>query len=480
MTSTPIVAERLGEAAAPPPQSKGDRQRAATGGLPGPQRLLALAPIIITVALATLDVAIANTALPTIATDLRAPAADSIWIVNAYQLAVMVTILPLASLGEILGYRRVYIGGLILFTIASLICALASSLPSLTGARALQGLGAAGIISVNTALVRFIYPARWLGRALGLIALVVAVAAAIGPTVASAVLAFAPWPWLFAINVPFGVIALILAVINLPQTPRAPHAFDWLSAILNAGTFSLLILAMGEAAHEAALRLVLIELAGAILFGIALTLRQMSLTAPMLPVDLFKHPVFALSALTSACAYTCQGAAFVALPFYFQGVLGRSQVDTGLLMTPWPVAVAFTAPLAGWLSERHPVGLLGGSGLILLAVGMAFLTLMPSSPTAFDMCWRMALCGAGFGLFQSPNLKAIMSSAPPERAGGASGIIATSRLLGQTIGAALVALCLGLLAIRGAATALGIGAGFAAVGSIASLSRLAVSGRRSQ
>ncbi len=162
-----------------------ESHRAAPSGLPGPQRLFAVTPIIITVALATLDAAIANTALPTIATDLHARAADSIWVVNAYQLAVMVSILPFASLGEILGYRRVYIFGLVLFTAASLVCALAWSLPSLAIARALQGLGAAGIMSVNTALVRFIYPTRWLGRAVGLMALVVAVAAAIGPTVAS-------------------------------------------------------------------------------------------------------------------------------------------------------------------------------------------------------------------------------------------------------------------------------------------------------
>jgi len=447
--------------------------RTGLSGLPPRQRFLALTPIVITVAMATLDAAIANTALPTIATDLHARAADSIWIVNAYQLAVMVSILPLASLGEIFGYRRVYIFGLVLFTAASLVCALAWSLPSLAIARALQGLGAAGVMSVNTALVRFIYPTRQLGRAVGLMALVVAVAAAIGPTVASAVLAVANWPWLFAINVPFGIGAFVLAVMNLPHTPKSPHRFDWLSAILNAGTFSFLILALAEAAHSAPPVQTAGELAAAVIFGVALVWRQMKLPAPMLPVDLFARPVFALSALTSACSYACQGAAFVALPFFFQGVLGRSQVATGLLMTPWPVAVAITAPLAGRLTERYAVGILGGSGLIVLSIGMVCLTLMPQTPSTFDICWRMAVCGAGFGFFQSPNLKAILTSAPPERAGGASGIVATSRLLGQTVGAALVALCLGLLSIHGTVVALSIGAGFAVAASLASFLRLA-------
>jgi DHA2 family multidrug resistance protein-like MFS transporter len=458
------AAPRLGE---------GGKHHSGLSGLPPRQRFLALTPIVITVAMATLDAAIANTALPTIATDLHARAAESIWIVNAYQLAVMVSILPLASLGEIFGYRRIYIFGLVLFTAASLVCALAWSLPSLAIARALQGLGAAGVMSVNTALVRFIYPTRQLGRAVGLMALVVAVAAAIGPTIASAVLAVANWPWLFAINVPFGAGAFVLAVMSLPHTPKSPHRFDWLSAILNAGTFSFLIIALAEAAHSAPPAQTASELAAALIFGITLIWRQMQLPAPMLPVDLFARPVFALSALTSACSYACQGAAFVALPFFFQGVLGRSQVATGLLMTPWPVAVAITAPLAGRLTERYAVGILGGSGLIVLSIGMACLTLMPQTPSTFDICWRMAVCGAGFGFFQSPNLKAILMSAPPERAGGASGIVATSRLLGQTVGAALVALCLGLLSIHGTVVALGIGAGFAVAASLASFLRLA-------
>ncbi|TAL77669.1 MAG: MFS transporter [Beijerinckiaceae bacterium] len=425
--------------------------------------------------MATLDTAIANTALPTIATDLHAPAADSIWIVNAYQLTVMISILPLASLGEIFGYRRVYISGLVLFTVASLICALAWSLPSLAIARALQGLGGAGVMSVNTALVRYIYPTRRLGRAVGLMALVVAVAAAIGPTMASAVLAVANWPWLFAINVPFGIGAFVLALMSLPHTPKSTHRFDWLSAVLNAGTFSFLIMALAEAGHSAPPLRTVGGFAAAIAFGIALVWRQMSLRAPMLPVDLFARPMFALSALTSACSYACQGAAFVALPFYFQGVLDRSQVATGLLMTPWPAAVAITAPLAGRLSDRYAVGILGGCGLVVLAIGMACMTFMPQAPSTFDICWRMVVCGAGFGFFQSPNLKALLASAPHERAGGASGIVATSRLLGQTVGAALVALCLGLMSIHGTVVALGIGAAFAAAGSLASFLRLAAS-----
>lgn len=440
--------------------------------LPQRQRFIAMAPVLIAVALSTLDAAIANTALPTIAADVRASPADAIWVVNAYQLAFVATLLPFAALGEIHGYRRVYIAGLIVFTVASLACALAWSLPSLVVARALQGFGASAIMSVNTALVRFIYPPRWLGRGVGIVALVVGISAAAGPTVASMILSFARWPWLFAVNVPFGVVAVAVSLASLPRTRQLPHRFDVVSAILNAGAFSLLILAIGAAAHEAPAFITGAELCGCIAFGVLLVRRQASLPAPMLPVDLFRLPIFTLSAATSTCSFACQGIAYVALPFYFQTILGRTQVETGYLMTPWPMAVAILAPIVGRLSERYPAGILGGFGMILLSLGMVSLVFMPASPAVFDIVWRMGLCGCGFGLFQTPNLRALMNAAPPERSGGASGIIATSRLLGQTTGAAMVALCLGLAPTHGSIIALEVGAAFAATASFVSFLRL--------
>ncbi|HVJ51606.1 MAG TPA: MFS transporter [Aliidongia sp.] len=441
-------------------------------GLP-PERLrLAVTTIVLAIGMATLDTAIANTALPTIAADLNASPAASIWVVNAYQLALMVSLLPLASLGDILGYRRIYIAGLAVFTVASLVCAASWSLPSLALARMFQGFGASGIMSVNTALVRFIYPARSLGRGVGFNALVVAVSFAIGPTVASGILAVASWQWLFAINVPIGLIAIAIAIPALPYSQRATYRFDGVSALLNAATFGLIIVAIGEAGHQAEPLLVAGEFVGAGLFGLLLIRRQASQTAPMLPVDLFRRPIFALSAVTAVCSFAAQGLAFVSLPFYFQTTLGRTQVETGLLMTPWPVVVAIVVPIAGQLSDKHPPAILGGCGLAALCLGMVLLAVLPAHPSVLDIAWRMAICGFGFGFFQSPNLKALMASAPPERSGGASGIVATSRLLGQSSGAALVALCFGVAGPHGSALALALGAGFAGAASIASFMRL--------
>ena len=197
---------------------------AAPDGLPLPQRTWAILTIALGLTLAVLDGAIANVALPTIAHDLDASPASSIWVVNAYQLAVTISLLPLASLGDIYGYRRVYQYGLIVFTIASLGCALSDSLLTLTIARVVQGFGAAGIMSVNGALVRFIYPRRWLGRGVGLNATIGSIASAVGPTVAAGILSVAPWPWLFAVNVPIGAVAIPMALRTLPQTRRLRRA----------------------------------------------------------------------------------------------------------------------------------------------------------------------------------------------------------------------------------------------------------------
>ena len=442
-------------------------------GLRGPRLIAAVSTLVIAIGMASLDTSIANTALPTIATDVNASPADSVWVVNAYQLALVVSLLPFASLGEIIGYRRVYIWGLAVFTVASLLCALSWSLPTLTAARIIQGFGASGIMSVNTALIRFIYPQKSLGRGVGNNALVVAVSTAIGPTIAAGILSLGTWQWLFAINVPLGIIAFALAFRALPDTRLVPYRFDYRSAALNAATFGFLIFGIGEAAHEADIGITIAALAVALIAGVALIWRQLGLQAPMLPVDLYRRPMFALSSLTSLCSFAAQGLAFVSLPFYFQTVLGFSAVETGLLLTPWPVMTAIAAPIAGPMSDRYPPAILGGIGLAIFGAGLAAIATLPAHPSLISIVWRMMVCGTGFGFFQSPNLRAIMSSAPPERSGGASGIVATSRLVGQAIGAALVALCFGISMQYGPSLALALAAVFAASGSLVSFSRLA-------
>jgi MFS transporter, DHA2 family, multidrug resistance protein len=447
---------------------------AAIDGLPAERRSWAAAAIFTALAMASLDTAIANIALPAIAADLHVGPADVIWVVNVYQIALVATLLPLAALGEIVGHHRVYLAGLLLFTLASLACACAWSLPSLLAARVLQGLGASGIMSVNTALVRYVYPGHLQGRGFGHNAMVVATAFTLGPTIASGILALGPWPWLFAVNIPFGLVAMAIGLKTLPRTPRASHAFDFPGALLAAGCLGLFMLGIGSAAHHERPAFIAIELVAAVLIGWMLIRRQADHPAPMLPVDLFRRPLFALSTATAICSFAVQGLAFVSLPFYFEDILGRTQVETGFFMTPWPLVVAVMAPIAGRLSDRYAAGILGSLGLVLLGLGMALLAMLPANPHVADIVWRMALCGCGFGFFQAPNMKAIMSSAPADRGGSASGIVATARLVGQTSGAALAALCFGLVGREGATTALILGAGFAVLGCVMSMLRLAV------
>src|SRR6201992_4232362 len=236
-------------------------------GLPPDRRRWAVAAMFTALAMVSLDTAIANIALPAIASDLHVSPADVVWVVNVYQIALVATQLPLGALGEIVGHQRIYLGGLILFTLASVGCALAWSLPSLLVARILQGLGASGVMSVNTALVRFVYPSRMHGRGFGNNALVVATAFTFGPTIASGILAVGHWPWLFAVNLPFGLIAMAIGLKTLPSTPRAAHAFDFPGAILAGSCLGLFIIGISGAAHQASPPLVIIELAAALLLG---------------------------------------------------------------------------------------------------------------------------------------------------------------------------------------------------------------------
>ena len=457
-----------------PEDARSAKRPSAHDGLPAERRRWAVTAIFTAVAVASLNTAIANIALPTIASDLHVSPADVVWVVNVYQIALVATLLPLGALGEIVGYERIYLGGLVLFTLASLACACAWSLESLLVACTLQGLGASGLMSVNSALLRFVYPNRLLGRGFGNNAMVVATATTLGPTIASGILALGPWPWLFAINVPIGLIAIAIGLKTLPLTPRAAHRFDFPGALMASGCLGLVIIGISSAAHHTGITLVAIELAAGLVLGWLLLRRHADHPAPMLPIDLFRRPMFALSAATSVCSFIVQGLAFVSLPFYFEGILHRSQVETGFLMTPWPLVVGIMAPIGGRLADRYPVGILGGIGLVLLAAGMVLLATLPATPSAADIVWRMAVCGLGFGFFQAPNLKALMSSAPPGRSGGASSIVATARLTGQTVGAALAALCFGLADSRGAVIALALGAGFALLGSLMSFLRLVV------
>ncbi len=447
-------------------------QNALADGLPTPRRYWAIVSIGLGITLAVLDGAIANVALPSIARDLQASSAASIWIVNAYQIAIVVALLPLASLGEMVGYRRVSQAGLAVFTLASIACVFANSIETLSLARVVQGFGAAGIMSVNGALVRYTYPQRLLGRAVGINAVIVSLAAAAGPTIASAILAVGHWRWLFALNVPIGLLAVSLAGFTLPHNQLQPRKLNWVGAALNAAAFGLLITGLQSLAHGEAAVLGFGLTGAGLAAGILLIRHERSRTSPLIPLDLLARPMFSLSVATSIISFTAQMMAFVALPFFLQGSLGLTAVETGLLMTPWPLATMIAAPLAGYLSDRYSAGVLGAIGLSLFACGLMALSFLKADSTHFDIVWRMALCGAGFGFFQSPNNRAMLSEAPKDRAGAAGGTLGMARVVGQSLGAVVVAFLLSAAPINGVGHGFQIAAVTALFGAVMSGSRV--------
>ncbi|MGY8527019.1 MFS transporter [Paracidovorax citrulli] len=441
-------------------------------GLPSPQRQWAILTVFCGLIMAVLDGSIVNIALPSISRQLGADPASTIWVVNAYQLTVTMCLLPLSSLGDILGYKRVYRVGLATFLAGSLLCAVSVNLPMLVAARVLQGIGGAGIMSVNTALVRFIYPPTQLGRGIGLNALVVGITIGVGPSLGALMLSVASWPWLFAVNVPVALAALFISRTSLPDTPPQPRPFDIVSALMSALVIGMFILGVDGLGQAATRTMAAASLVAAAVLGWTLVRMESGKPAPLVPVDLLRTRAFAMAVGTSYCSFMTQMLSFVALPFYLENQLGRSLFETGLLITPWPLMVALMAPISGRLSDRYSASILAGIGLALLSTGLILLAMLERGAPDIDVVWRMALCGMGFGLFQSPNNRAMIGSTPPHRSGGASGAQATTRLLGQTSGTAVVALLFGLSGSAAPRLALGCAAMSSAVGAVISLARL--------
>ena len=439
-------------------------------GLPQPRRSWSAVAIWLALLLTVLDATIANVALPAIAGDLGTTPERSIWVVNAYQIAITMTLLPLASLGDIMGFKRVYLAGIALFVVASLSCTLARDLTELSVSRFVQGLGAAAIMAVNGALVRSTFPRAMLGRGIGLNVLVLAVGSAAGPSVAAAVLSLGSWRWLFAINLPIGLAVLVIGWRALPDAIVVARRFDWRKALLSAAGFAALFLGTSGLVHGDAAMLPVAEL----FVGVAIVVLLLRLSrddpAPLVPVDLLRVRTLRLSYATSACSFAAQMIAFVSLPFFFLATMHAGRATVGLLLTPWPLGSAVSAPLAGRLVERVSAGLLGFIGLAATAAGLLALALIPASAGYAPIVVAIALCGVGFGCFQAPNNRTMLDAAPVARSGAAAGMLAISRLTGQTAGALAVALLFRLVSPASAAP-LFLGAALAGFASLTSLRR---------
>jgi DHA2 family multidrug resistance protein-like MFS transporter len=442
----------------------------APSGLQGPRRKAAIAAVLAAMVLAVLDAAIANVALPTMARSLQVTPGMAVWIITAYQTALVMGLLPCAALGESLGYRRVFTMGVALFTAASALCALAPSLPWLVAARFLQGLGGAAIMALGIALLRLVVPPRELGAAIGWNALVVALSSAAGPTIGAVLLSGTSWPWLFALNLPLGGLVL-LACRALPDLAGTARPLDRFSVALNAAVFASLVVGAEVLVERPVLAASL--LAAAAISLAALIRREMPRAAPLIPMDLLRAASFRISVMASVCCFAGVTMGLLALPFYLQHSLGQDTLMTGLYMTPWPLTVAVAAPLSGRLSNRVPTAWLCAAGGTCLALGLAAASLWPLHGSALPLVPLTMLCGLGFGLFQVPNNRNMFLSAPPERAGAAGGMQGTARLAGQTAGGVAMSLLFTLVSAESAPrVGLGIGAVLTLVAGLVSVLRV--------
>ena len=443
---------------------------AAADGLPTPRRYVAIGAISFGTALVLIDGGVVNVALPTIARDLGVEPSATVAIVTVYQLTLVMLLLPLSALGERIGLKRLYQLGQLVFTVATMLCFFAESLPFLLIVRAVQAAGAAGVLAVSSALIRSIYPARQLGRGLGINSVIVSSSAAAAPTIGGLVLAVAPWPWVFASAVPFAIMSLALGRA-LPAPAREDSPFDVFGAVLCAAMFGLIIGGAESAVHgDSPVVSAAIVLAG-VGIGWFFVRRERGELHPILPIDLLARPVLALSVAGSFTAFAASMTLLLSTPFRLTHQYGLTAAEVGAAIAPWPLTNMIVAPLSGWLSDRVPAGVLGGIGMALSITALMALAWMPADPSWFDIAWRMALCGAGFGTFLPPNARLIIGSAPKERAAAAGGLVGTTRLVGQTAGATLVAALLALGIGDGRVPPF-VAAGLALVAAICSLARL--------
>lgn len=442
-------------------------------GLKMPRRVYSVIAITLGLFSSMMNSTIANVALPTIGQNLGITPADSIWIINVYQIATIIFLLPFSALGEMYSYKKVLLSGLVIFTAASFCCAFSTSFAMLICFRVMQGLGSAAMVSVNMSLIRLTYPKRYLGQGIGLNSTFVAISSVGGPAIASIVMSTTTWQWLFALNVPLGIFAVAFGLWALPENnvKMEKRPFPVMDALLNGLFFSSVIMCMEGLTHDFPVAVTSSFAVLALATGIIYIPRQLGQDVPLLPFDLLRKPIFSISILSSIASFMAQMTSMTALPFFFQNIMGYSASESGLLFTAWPCVVMFAAPLSGWLLKYFHPGILGGVGQMLIIAGLVLLATAGDDCGEFGIVWRMMLCGAGFGIFQSPNNSVIMQSAPQKRNGSASGMLATSRLLGQTTGALTVAMMFNAFGEIGARYALWLAAAVAIIACLLSISR---------
>ncbi|WP_158300905.1 MFS transporter [Chromobacterium sp. ATCC 53434] len=399
-----------------------------------------MAAVLICLFMAMLDSSAVNIALPTIAQAYHVDFGLARWVVLSYMLALTALVLPMGRLADVVGKRNIYVAGIVIFGVGSAACAMPASIASLLLSRVVQGVGAAIILALGPALVTELVPAGERGRAFGIMGAVVALGVIIGPSAGGALIAVLGWHSIFWLNIPLCVGAATVAFKHLNRdrpSERPPFDLAGTAALVAALTLSLLALSPGELGFLDALGGGGIWLAAVLMWLVFVWIERRS-GHPIVEARLFGNAVLSLNLLAAFLSSVSIAATLLLLPFYLQNVLGFAVAKTGLLLAITPLVLTMAAPVSGIMADRFGAHRVIAVGLIIMAIGFVAASTLSTHSTSLEFACKFVLVGLGLGLFQSPNNALIMSAAEAGHAGIVSGLLAMTRLMGQTIGVALV------------------------------------------
>ena len=384
-----------------------------------------------------LDASIANVAMPTIARAFVRGVDVTEWILLSYMLVTASTLVLFGRLGDMFGQKRIYLTGFAIFGIGSLSCALAPSLELLIASRVLQALGAAMLISCTAAIIVDAFPASERGRAIGLNGAAVAFGLSTGPILGGAIVTYADWRWIFLINIPITIVALLLAAIVLRPTERHGEGFDPFGAGFSiVGLFSLsLALSRAHVWGWTSPKFIGFVTFSAFVFVAFLAIER-RVNYPTLDLELFRNQTFALSLIAAFIYFTAQSGIVFIVPLAAQLTLHLNPLNAGFLLIPISLLNIVLAPAAGSLSDRVPARYVSTFGALLVTIGTFLLSRLPNDPSPWHIASTLIVAGAGTAVFTQPNNSAIMGAAPANRRGVAAAMLGTARTSGQLLGVA--------------------------------------------
>jgi EmrB/QacA subfamily drug resistance transporter len=400
---------------------------------------LVLTAVMLGTFMSPLDGSIVNTILPSITTSFRTEISIVQWVPTVYLLTTCCLILLYGRLGDIIGHKRVFLYGIAGFTVTSMLCGSSQNIWMLISFRALQGLAGSMILAVGLAIVTAAFPPTERGKAMGIYAIGIAVGLGLGPTLGGLIAEFLNWRYVFFINVPIGIAALLWGSHVIPRGRTVPgQRLDWYGA-LTALVFLLGLLLYANRGENWgwASPPSLIMLAVAVVFGVLFFWIELASAQPMLNLALFSNRKFSFASLSALLSFMALYTLIFITPFYLAFVLHYSILKVGLVMIASPVVTLFIAPLSGALSDHIGTRVLAVCGMFIAALGLFLLSRLQQSAQAFDAIWRLAVTGLGMGMFQSPNNSAIMGSVPPRHLGISSGVLAAMRNVGMVLGIAV-------------------------------------------